>query len=828
MSANAFYGGPAVGVIEEQARQLNGRSALLERAMDHLIHTQGKHTEGATPYDLYASMAMAVRDIAVEKMIKTTGVVAARKSKRAYYLSLEFLLGRLLRSNLVNLGLYDEYCEAIKSLGGDPQAILEVEPDPGLGNGGLGRLAACYMDSGATLGYPLIGYSIRYEHGIFEQRIENGWQVEQPEHWLMYGTPWELIRPEFATVVRFQGRVQHGYDRRGSYHPNWVNYKTIVGVPYDIPIVGYGGRTVNWLRLWASRASAGFDLEAFNRGGFVEAVHDKVMSETVSKVLYPNDTTERGRHLRLMQQYFFVACTIADVLRRYDREHETIDSLPDKMAIQLNDTHPTIAIVELMRILVDERNVTWETAWEMTQAIFGYTNHTLLPEALEQWPVAMFEWLLPRHLEIIYEINWRFLQGVEQRWPGDGARKQHLSLINENPPRSVRMTNLAIVGSHMVNGVADLHGQLIRSRLVPDFAEMWPERFTHVTNGITPRRWLLACNPELAAAITHRLGDGWITDLSQLAGLARFADDPEFQAEFQRIKQANKRRFVEVLRHSVKGDYPLDSLFDMQAKRLHEYKRQLLNVLHVVALYHEMLDNPEGREPRVVCFAAKAAPSYQRAKLIIKLVYDIGRTINRDARIGSRLRVVFAPNYRVSLAEILIPAADLSEQISTAGTEASGTGNMKFALNGALTVGTLDGANIEIREAVGHENFFLFGLTAEQVAARRPGYDPWRIYNENAVVRRALDAIAEGQFSPQEPGLFRHVRDWLTLEGDPYMLLADFESYIEAQRRVDALWRDRKAWTRAAILNVAHMGKFSSDRSVREYAERIWHVPPID
>ncbi|MDM8006190.1 MAG: glycogen/starch/alpha-glucan phosphorylase [Phycisphaerae bacterium] len=812
--------------VQHGQERIAGRSKLIDQALQHLRLSQGKHWEGATPYDKYASLALAVRDLVVERMIQTQAAYADQDVKRVYYLSLEFLLGRLLRNNLVNLGLYSECCSVV-SADSDFDHIFDVEPDAGLGNGGLGRLAACYMDSAASQGYPVYGYSIRYEHGMFHQEIENGWQLERPEYWLRFGTPWELVRPEFATVVRLRGHVEHRTDSQGRYRPAWVGYHTVVGVPYDIPMVGYGGRAVNILRLWASSASEMLNLEAFNQGGYLEAVREKVLNETISKVLYPADQTQRGRHLRLVQQYFFVACTLADILRRYDRDHDTIDDLPNKVAIHLNDTHPSIAVAEMMRILVDDRGLGWDRAWEMTQAIFAYTNHTLLPEALETWPVWMFEQWLPRHLQIIYEINKRFLEQVEWRWPGDDGRKRRMSLIQEDEPRSIRMAHLAIVGSHTINGVAELHSHLIRQRLVPDFAELWPDRFTNVTNGITPRRWLKAANPGLAAAITRRLGEDWVCDLNQLKGLIRYADDPEFQDEFRRIKQANKRRLCEHVLRTAGVILPADSLFDVQSKRLHEYKRQLLNILHVVMLYHEMLARPQERVPRVFIFAAKAAPSYHRAKLIIKLIHDVARTVNSDKRLDGRLRVAFVPDYCVSVAEIMVPAADLSEQISTAGMEASGTGNMKFALNGALTIGTLDGANIEIREAVGAENFFLFGLTAEQVAERRSRYNPWEVYHANPIVRQALDAIADGAFSPQEPHLFKQVRDWLTSEGDRYMLLADIESYAETQRRVDALWRDPVAWTRTAILNVARMGKFSSDRSVSEYAQRIWNTSPV-
>lgn len=798
---------------------------LIERFLHHLRFTQGEAWESATPYDHFVALALTVRDRIVDRMVATQRVYHERDVKRVYYLSMEYLLGRQLRNNLVCLGLYEACRQGLARLGIDLERLCELEPDAGLGNGGLGRLAACYLDSAATLELPFYGYGIRYEHGIFEQEIVDGWQVERPENWLRFGSPWEIARPEFTTPVRLYGHVEERFDAQGRYRPTWTAYRTVMGLPYDIPIVGYGVNTVNLLRLWSARASEALDLEAFNRGGYLEAVREKVTSETISKVLYPSDEQEAGRELRLIQQYFFVACTLTDIIRRYEKNHDTLDALPDRVAIQLNDTHPALAVAELMRILVDERGLPWERAWELTEACFGYTNHTLLPEALEVWPVPLLGHVLPRHLQIIYEINRRFLDQVERRWPGNLRRRQNLSLIQEGPVQSVRMAHLAIVGSHKVNGVAALHSDLIRSRLVPDFAELWPEKFTNKTNGVTPRRWLLACNPELAAAISRRIGTGWIRDLEQLRKLEPYADDPEFQEEFRAVKLANKRRLAAWIERRLGLRVRPEALFDVQIKRLHEYKRQLLNILQVIIRYQRLCADPAAElVPRVVLFGAKAAPAYGRAKLIIKLINDVAARINRDERVGDRLRVAFLPNYRVSLAERVIPAADLSEQISTAGMEASGTGNMKLALNGALTIGTLDGANIEIREAVGPENFFLFGLTAEQVAELRPGYDPWRVYHANPAVRRALDAIREGEFNPTQPELFRPVFDWLTHERDYYMLLADIESYLAAQQRVDELWADRRAWTRAAILNVARIGRFSSDRAVREYAEEIWKV----
>ncbi len=801
--------------------------ALLERFQHHLKFTQVRDRETATVQDHFMSLALAVRDLIAERMIATQSTYRHRGVKCVYYLSLEYLLGGLLRNNLVNLGLLEPARAALGRLGVDVDALCDYEPDAGLGNGGLGRLAACFLDSLATLQYPGYGYGIRYEYGIFTQDIQDGWQVERPDDWLRVGWPWEIPRNDYATPVRLYGHVEHQWSARGEYKPVWRSGKLVMGIPYDIPIVGYGCDTVNFLRLWSARASESFDLAAFNRGGYVEAVREKALNETMSKVLYPDDRHEAGRELRLVQQYFFVACSLADILRRYDRSYDRIDHLPDKVAIQLNDTHPALGIAELMRILVDERGVPWERAWEITQAVFAYTNHTLLPEALEVWPVWLLERVVPRHLQIIYEINRRFLEQVQQRWPGDAQRQQRLSLVQEGPQRGIRMAHLAIVGSHHVNGVAALHTHLIRTRLVPDFAELWPARFSNKTNGVTPRRWLAACNPGLAAAITERIGDGWVRDLEQLRRLEPLADEPEFRERVRAVKQENKRRLAEWTQRRLGITLPTDALFDVQVKRLHEYKRQLLNLLHVIVRYQRLRDDSRADvPPRVVLFGAKAAPAYGRAKLIIKLINEVARSINSDPRVRGRLGVWFLPDYRVSLAERIIPAADLSEQISTAGMEASGTGNMKFAMNGALTIGTLDGANIEIRAAVGAENFFLFGMTAEQVEARRANYDPWQIYHSDPVVRRALDALHSGEFCPREPELFRPVFDWLTAEGDHYMLLADLPSYLEAQQRVDLGWGDPSAWTRSAILNIARIGYFSSDRAVREYAREIWRIRP--
>jgi starch phosphorylase len=807
---------------------LTGADALLESFRHHLHYTQAEAWETAQPYDHFVSLALAVRDQIVDRMIATQGAYVEQDVKRVYYLSLEYLLGRLLRNNLVCLGLYDECRSRFGKLGLDLDRICDIQPDAGLGNGGLGRLAACYVDSAAALELPFYGYGIRYEYGIFEQDIVNGWQFERPDYWLRFGSPWEIPRPEFSCPVRLYGRIEPRTEKTGRSGHAWRDYRTVIGLPYDLPMVGYGVNTVNILRLWAARASETFDLGAFNRGGYVEAVRQQALSETISKVLYPSDESNAGRELRLVQEYFFVTCTLSDIIRRYEKTHDNFDAFPDKVAIQLNDTHPALAIAELMCILVDERGLPWERAWELTRATFAYTNHTLLPEALEKWPASLLGRVLPHHLQMIYEINQRFLDGeVQRRWPNDSGRRQRMSLIEEGPAQAVRMAHLAVVGSHRVNGVAALHSDLLRARVLPDFAELWPDKFLNVTNGVTPRRWLVVCNPGLASAITKRIGDGWVRDLSRLHSLEKYADDPAMQAELLAVKRHNKQQVAAWAMRRWGVKISPEAMFDVQVKRLHEYKRQLLNVLNVVMRYHELLNKPDANQvPRVVIFGAKAAPAYTRAKLIIKLINDVALTINGDPRVGDRLRVLFMPNYGVSVAEQIIPATDLSEQISTAGTEASGTGNMKFALNGALTIGTLDGANIEIRDAVGPENFFMFGLTAAEIAELRPHHDPMSVYNRNEAVRRALDAIYNGEFNPFEPALFHPVCDWLLREGDQYMLLADLESYVDAQHRVDALWRTPAAWARAVILNISRAGHFSSDRAVREYAEKIWQVTP--
>ena len=797
----------------------------------HLISTLARHEGSATPRDWWVATALAVRDTIHERMIDTQAVHNAQNVRRIYYFSLEYLMGRLFGNNLLATGLLDTARSALQSLGQDFEKIREAEGDMGLGNGGLGRLAACFLDSLATLDYPALGYGIYYEFGLFRQAFVNGHQVEHPDNWMIFGSPWEVVRPEYTQEVRYFGRVENVFDDRGNYRPRWVDTKTIIGVPHDIPTAGFGTTTVNLLRLWASKSSEDFDLAAFNRGGYVEAVREQAIGETVSKVLYPNDKTENGKELRLMQQYFFVACSLRDIIRRHLRNPaNSWGNFSTKVAVQLNDTHPAIAIVELMRILLDEENMTWDAAWAIVSQTFAYTNHTLLPEALEKWSVGLFEKVLPRHLQIIYAINDRLMQLVEAKWPGDNVKKTVCSIIEENGHKQVRMANLSVAGSHAVNGVAALHTALLKQDLFPEFDALYPGKFQNKTNGITPRRWLLKSNPRLSDLITKKLGsEAWVRDLDLLRGLEKFAGDAAFQKEFMAIKRANKVDLAAVIKAECGVEVSPDALFDVQIKRLHEYKRQHLNLLHILALYRRLLQNP-GLDivPRVFVFGAKAAPGYDLAKNIIRAINVIGTRINGDARIGGKLKVAFLPNYRVSLAEKIIPAADLSEQISTAGKEASGTGNMKLSLNGALTIGTLDGANVEIGEEVGAENIFIFGLTVEQVAALwAKGYNPWDLYTADEELRAVIDWLGSDYFTPGESGAFGAVHHSLLQGGDPYLLLADFRSYCDAHARVDAAYRNPKLWAKMAILNTARMGKFSSDRTIREYAKEIWKLKPV-
>ncbi len=801
--------------------------SLIQR---HLVSTLARHTGSATPRDWMVATVLALRDTIHERLIATQGVHNDNNARRLYYFSLEYLMGRLFSSNLLAVGLHETAQAALAGLGQDFETIRECEVDMGLGNGGLGRLAACFLDSLATLDYPALGYGIYYEFGLFRQAFVNGHQIEHPDSWTIFGDPWEVVRPEYTMEVQLYGRVENVFDDLGNYRPKWVDTRTILGVPHDIPIAGFGTMTVNLLRLWASKATEDFDLAAFNSGGYVEAVREKAVGETVSKVLYPNDKTENGKELRLVQQYFFVACSLRDILRRHLRTPgNSWANFSDKVAVQLNDTHPAIAVVELMRILLDEEKMEWEAAWGIVSKTFAYTNHTLLPEALERWGVALFERVLPRHLQIIYDMNDRLMRVLEQQWPGDNEKKRACSLIEENGGKSVRMANLAVVGCHSVNGVAELHTALLKKHLFPEFDALYPGKFQNKTNGITPRRWLLQCNPKLAALITGKIGAGWTRDLDQLRGLEQYADDRAFQDEFMAIKRANKVDLAAVIKAECGVEVSPDAIFDVQIKRLHEYKRQHLDLLHILALYRRLLQHPDlDIVPRVFIFAAKAAPGYDLAKNIIRAINVIGARINGDTRIKGKLKVAFLPNYRVSLAAKIIPAADLSEQISTAGKEASGTGNMKLALNGALTIGTLDGANVEIREEVGDENIFVFGMSVEEVEAlRASGYNPWKIYHEDEELRAVVDWLGSDFFTPGEHGAFAQVHGSILHGGDPYMVLADFRSYSDCQARVDAAYRDRARWARMAILNTARMGKFSSDRTIREYANDIWHLKPM-
>jgi starch phosphorylase len=796
---------------------------------DHLIYTSSKYHINATTRDWYQTTANTVRDRLVERWMETMQRYYEQDPKRVYYLSLEFLMGRTLSNSTLNLEM-DEQCRAaLYELGQEFEVVADVEADAALGNGGLGRLAACFLDSMATLDLPCYGYGIRYEYGMFRQTIENGIQLEHPDNWLRYGNPWEFPRPELLYPVKFHGRVVEYKHEDGFLRHHWVETDDVMAMAYDTPVPGFGGKTVNNMRLWAAKSSRDFELRYFNQGNYIQAVADKNESENLSKVLYPDDSTEMGRGLRLKQQYFFVSASLQDMLFRFKKNHDSWEQLPDKLAVQLNDTHPAISVAELMRLLVDIHHLTWEEAWGLTTRIFSYTNHTLMPEALETWPVAMFESLLPRHLQIIYEINHRFLQQVMHQFPGDGELLQRLSIIDESGSRRVRMSHLAIVGSHTVNGVAMLHTELMKRTIFADFERVTPGKIINMTNGVTPRRWLNQANPGLARLITEHIGKGWVTDLDRLQKLRAYADDAGFQKQFRAVKQANKERLAGLIGTQLGIAVDPTSLFDIQIKRIHEYKRQLLNVLHVITLYNRIRAGEHGIVPRTVIIAGKAAPGYAMAKLIIRLINDVADIVNNDQQIGGKLKLVFMPNYDVSNAERIVPAADLSEQISTAGTEASGTGNMKLSLNGALTIGTLDGANVEIREEVGEENFFLFGLTTGEVEeVYRQGYDPLSYYHGNPELKQALDMISAGFFCPGEPSRYQPIVDSLLKHGDHFLLLADYASYVECQDKVSEVYCDPQEWTRRAILNVAGMGKFSSDRTIREYAERIWHVEPVD
>ena len=798
--------------------------------LNHLHYTLARHPESAAKDEWWTATCLAVRDRILDRFMETQKVHHEQKVRRAYYLSLEYLMGRLLVNNVHNSGLFEPTHEALKELGQDFDCIADEEMDMGLGNGGLGRLAACFLDSLATLNLPAIGYGIHYEFGLFRQEFKDGFQVEHPDAWQEKGCPWEIMRPNFSQEVKLYGRVEHRMDDKGQFHPAWVDYNTLEGMPFDVAIVGHGAETVNFLRLWESRASQEFDFDVFNDGGYVEAVREKAMGETISKVLYPNDNTESGKELRLAQQYFFVSCSLQDIIRRFFDGHQSWDEFDKFNSIQLNDTHPAVAVPELMRLLIDEHAMEWENAWSIVRKTFNYTNHTLLPEALEKWSVSLFERMLPRHLEIIFEINSRYLKNeVEAMWPGDDGMKAELSIIEEGEPKMIRMAYLSVVASGKVNGVAALHTELLKKHIFANFHALYPEKIINMTNGITPRRWLLACNPGLSDLISKKVGGDWPKDLNKLQKIADFADDAAFQKEFMGIKRANKIAFADFVKESCDVEISPDALFDVQIKRLHEYKRQHLNLLHILTLYRRLLNDADyDMVPRVFIFGAKAAPGYALAKNIIRAINKVAEKVNHDPRVNGKLKVVFPENYRVSMAERMIPAADLSEQISTAGKEASGTGNMKLALNGALTIGTLDGANVEIQEEVGEENIFIFGKTVEEVeATRAQGYNPYDYYNSNLELKSVIDWLQSDYFTPGEHGAFEPLTSSLLQQGDPYLVLADYAAYVRAQEEVDKAFRDKERWARMAILNTARVGKFSSDRTISQYAEQIWKLKPV-
>jgi glycogen phosphorylase len=797
--------------------------AAIERSFaSHVEYTLAKDEYSVTPRDFYQAIALSVRDRIADRWNKTQQREFRSAERRVYYLSLEYLVGRLLDDAMLNLGITAEARAALGDLGIDLGGISQYEDDEGLGNGGLGRLAACFLDSMATLGIPAIGYGIRYEYGMFRQTIVDGAQVEQPDNWLRYPNPWEVARPERLYLIRFGGRVDVRLEGDRQVF-TWVDSENLMAMAYDTPVPGYRNDVVNSLRLWSAKATREFDLSTFNRGDYVASVHDKDNTENLTRVLYPNDQNAQGRELRLRQEYFFVSATLQDAIRRHLVRYPSLKNLHEAATFQLNDTHPAVAIAEMMRLLVDEHGFGWDEAWATTTRAFAYTNHTVLPEALEKWPVWLFGRVLPRHLQIVYEINRRFLDEVKERFPGDDARLQRMSLIEEGPEQRVRMAYLAIVGSSHVNGVSELHSRILRERLFRDFADMWPSKFGNQTNGITPRRWLRKCNATLSEIITSRIGEGWIVDLPQLSKLAKGAGEPALRSAFRAAKRANKERLAYYIEKTLGVAVSPDALFDVQIKRIHEYKRQLLSILHAVHL-HQLAARGDKRVPRVIILAGKAAPGYDMAKRIIRLANDVASMLNRDTRTRDRIKLVFLPNYSVSLAELIVPAADLSEQVSTAGTEASGTGNMKLSLNGALTIGTLDGANIEIRDAVGAENMFVFGMTDEEVEARRRNYDPRETCRADRALSEAVDAISSGGYSDGDSGRHRPVVDAL-LSRDPFFVLADFAAYASAQRDVEAAFLDPERWARMALLNVAGMGRFSSDETIRGYARDIWRVP---
>jgi len=813
----------------ESVRTGTSVESLKHAFLDSLRYDQARRPERATALDYYLAVAASIRDRLTQRWVDTSRTYTKEDPRIVCYFSAEFLLGPHLGNNLLNLGITANALQAMQELGLNPETIIETEEEPGLGNGGLGRLAACYMDSLATLQIPALGFGIRYEFGIFDQIIRDGWQVEVTDKWLQWGNPWEIARPEGALEVGFGGHTENDTDAHGVHKVRWIPGHIVKAVPYDTPISGYRTNTVNTLRLWKAEAVDSFDFKAFNAANYVGAVHDKMESENISKVLYPNDELIQGKELRLEQQFFFVSASLQNLVNIHLAHKRPLQEFHAKFAIQMNDTHPSIAVAELMRLLVDEHDVPWDAAWQTTQGALGFTNHTILPEALEKWSVPLFQNLLPRHLEIIYEINRRFLDEVRAKFPGDDERARNLSLIDESGERYVRMANLACVGSHAINGVAALHTKLLEEYVLHDFYEMYPQRFSNKTNGVTPRRWMALANPGLAALITRKIGDGWISNLDQLCTLETHINDAGFLEEWRQSQHTVKQNLVDYIAQKTGTVVDPASMFDTMVKRLHEYKRQHLKVLHIITLYNRIKHNPTSHVvPRTFLFGGKAAPGYFMAKLIIKLINSVAEVVNVDSDVGGRLRVVFLPDYNVTFGQRVYPAADLSEQISLAGKEASGTGNMKFSMNGALTVGTLDGANIEIRESVGAENFFLFGMTTDQVyAAKAAGYNPASFYHANPELKETIDELGSGRFSRGDQNLFKPLIDSL-LSQDPYMLLADYQSYIECQDRIDQAYLEVDHWTRMSILNTARMGKFSSDRAIREYANEIWHVKPVE
>ncbi|MCA0315780.1 MAG: glycogen/starch/alpha-glucan phosphorylase [Candidatus Melainabacteria bacterium] len=818
---------PSLPAVEDDRTGMS--VPTLRRALaDNLYYIQGKFPEIANRYDYYMMLAYTVRDRLFERWINTIQTYLQKDVKVVAYLSAEFLLGPHLANAMINMGIHDQLEKALQESGLNMQELLEQEEEPGLGNGGLGRLAACYLDSLATMEIPAIGYGIRYEFGIFDQDIRDGWQVEITDKWLRNGNPWEVVRPMASVEVNLGGYTRRYTDAKGKYKVDWVPERTVIGVPYDTPIPGYNNNTANNLRLWKAESPEMLNLEAFNHGDYVGAVSQKIASETISKILYPNDNSQQGKRLRLEQQYFFVSCSLQDMLRVHKKEGQTVHTFHEKFSVQLNDTHPSIAVAELMRLLVDVHDISWEEAWNITTKTMAYTNHTLLPEALEKWPISLFRDVLPRHLEIIFEINYRFLASVKERFPNDEEMLSRLSIIDESGERYVRMANLASVGSHSINGVAALHTDLLKKHTLADFYKIFPEKFNNKTNGVTPRRWMRLANPAMSKLIDKNIGNTWTKNLDELRNLEKHVDNAEFRQEWRAVKKHNKEQLARWIHNRLELKVDPDSLFDIQVKRIHEYKRQHLSALHIVALYHLIKENPNADvQPRTFIFGGKAAPGYHMAKLIIKLINSIGEVVNSDPLVSKIIKVAYLPDFNVSLGQRVYPAADLSEQISLAGKEASGTGNMKFALNGAVTIGTLDGANIEIREEAGHENFFLFGMTAQEAMDRKAqGYVPLDIYKSNDQLKQVIDSLGSGLFSRGDRGLFKPLVDNL-LYDDHFMLLADFASYVDCHKQVGKAYKDKDGWTRKSIYNVARMGKFSSDRSIKEYCQEIWDVHSV-